>query len=919
MPDWKYEIRQRLVGVKLEPAREAAVIDELAQFLDDCYAESRSSGATEEEAYKQTLAELSGSELLAQELLRVERPGPQDPVVLGTNRRTNMIADFWQDLRYSARILHKAPGYTAVAVLALALGISVNTTILSLANGFLLRSLPVERPDELVKPFRENKKDGESWGGVAYANYLDLREQNRTLSGLLALQNTSAGIRGGQGSDYGDDARTDVVDGELVSGNYFDVLGVKPVLGRGFSPEEDRTENTHPVVVLGQAIWQRRFNSDAAIAGKKILINGYPFTVIGVAPATFKGLNYGIRHDFWVPLMMQSKFNGQTGWWVTNRIWNTPRLIGRLKPGVTVAQADADLKRVANNLAQLYPKENADLNVRVVSEFDGRYGGATWILKLSSLLASGVAGLVLLAACANVANLTLARATARSKEIGIRLALGAGRFRIVRQLLTESLLLALLGGTSGWLLAYWGTDLVSAAFPLTTATLDLDISPDPYVLKWMFGLTLSTVFIFGLAPALMASRTDLVASLKSDAAGQSRIGRRWNLRGALVVAQVTISFIVLVCAGLFLRSWNNAINIELGFSAENLVMMMVDPGSLGYTNETAKRFHSELLKRVEAQPGVRAAAITQRALLEDNSDIRTVVKEGEPDPPPNQGDKIAANVISPRYFETIRTPLLSGRDFSERDSGDAPLVAIVNQEYARKFYGGEQNALGKRIRILNPQSSLMEIVGVVKDALYDTPYDAPQPHLFLPRFQHNGSGMTLLVSANSAGDLKAVAESVRREIAMLDSRVPVFGLRMAGEILSFDYWGPRLAAGTGTACGLLALLLASMGLYSVMTYAVSQRTREIGVRMALGAQIRDVLKLIVIQGMKMALIGIVIGFAGAFAVTRALSSLLFGVGATDPVTFAGVASLLAMVAMLACWIPARRATNVDPLIALRSE
>jgi putative ABC transport system permease protein len=438
-------------------------------------------------------------------------------------------------------------------------------------------------------------------------------------------------------------------------------------------------------------------------------------------------------------------------------------------------------------------------------------------------------------------------------------------------------------------------------------------------LKWSSVVTLSTILIFGLAPALLASRPDLIAVLKSDVAGQSRSGRLWNLNGALVVAQVAISCIVLVCAGLFLRSWNNAVNKELGFSTENLVMMMVDPGSLGYTHETAKRFHSELLKRVEAQPGVRAAALTLRPPLEENNDTRTVVKEGEPDPLPNEGDKIACNIVSPRYFETIRTPLVSGRDFTERDNSDSPLVAIVNQEYAHRFYGGEGNALGKRIRTLNPQSSLIEIVGVVKNALYDTLYEAPQPHLFLPRFQHLGSGMTLLVSANAAGDLKAVAESVRREIGQLDSRVPVFDLRMADEILSYDYWGPRLAAGTGTICGLLALLLASMGLYSVMTYAVGQRTREIGVRMTLGAQIRDVLKLIISQALKLVLIGIVIGLAGAFALTRVLSSLLFGVEATDPATFAGVTILLAAVALLACWIPARRAAKVDPLIALRSE
>ncbi|MBO0800388.1 MAG: ABC transporter permease, partial [Blastocatellia bacterium] len=597
-------------------------------------------------------------------------------------------------------MLHKAPGYSAVAVLALALGIGTNTTILSVVNGLLLRPMPVERPAQIIRLYRESRKDGGGWGGTAYANYIDLREQNKTLSGLLASEYTMAGIRSGEGGNSGDGDRTEIVVGELVNGNYFDVLGVKPVLGRGFSPEEARTENTHPVVVLGHAIWQRRFNSDAMIVGKKIFIQGYPFTVIGVAPAYFKGLEYGIRHDFWVPLMMQSKFNGQTGWWMTNRLWNNLLIMGRLKPGVTVAQADADLKRIASNLAKQYPKENADMNVRVVSEFDGRYGGGTRILMLGSLLASALAGLVLLSVCANIANLTLARAAARGKEIGIRLAVGAGRFRIVRQLLTESLLLALLGGTLGWLLAYWGTDLVRAAFPLISVAIDVDLRPDLYILKWMISITLSTILIFGLAPALLASRPDLVAVLKSDFAERSVSGRRWNLRGALVVVQVTISCIVLVCAGLFLRSWNNTLKIDMGFSTENLVMMTIDSGSLGYSNETTERFHSELLKRIEPLPGVRAAALTQRAPLMDNSDTRTVVKEGEPDPLPSQGDKIAINIISPRYFETISTPLLSGRDFNDFDNGDAPLVAIVNQEFASKFYGSEKNALGKRFRIV---------------------------------------------------------------------------------------------------------------------------------------------------------------------------------------------------------------------------
>jgi predicted permease len=834
-------------------------------------------------------------------------------------RGVRWLEELWQDLRFGARMMRKAPGSTAVAVLALALGIGVNTAILSAANGFVIRPLPVETPDQLVVPFWGRKSDGEVWGTFSYMNYVDLRDRNTSLSGLLAWQMTSAGISDSEGRNSGDGTRADVVWGELVSSNYFDVLGVKPILGRGFLPEENRTQNTHPVVVLGHALWQRRFNSDSAILGKTIFLNGSPFTVIGIAPATFKGLEYAVRQDFWAPLMMHVKFGGQTGW-ETSRGWaGFVALMGRLKPGVTVAQADADLKQVANNLAQSHPKENAGTTVRVVSEFDGRFENVTWVFKLGSLLALCVSCLVLLVACANVANLMLARAAARSREIGIRLAIGAGRFRIVRQLLTESTLLALLGGALGWVFAYWGTALVEDSFPPFHFTIDLNLDPDLYVLKWMFGVTLCTGVIFGLAPALLASRSDLIAVLKSDLAGGSQNRRRWNLRGPLVVAQVAISVFVLICAGLFLRSLNRTLNLHPGFSTENLVTMTLDPSMLGYDTDRGKRFYAELLKRIDTQPGVRAVSLTSTSLLPGDSGGRIVLKEGEPDPPPNEGLWINCNIVAPRYFEALKIPLVLGRDFTERDSSDAPLVAIVNQEYARKFYGGEQNALGKRIRFWNTQTPLIEIVGVARDALYKRISDTPMPFFYLPLYQQFNAYMTLLVSANAVGDVPPVVENVRREIERLDSRVPIFDMKIGEQNLSYAYWGPRLAAGTATAFGLLALLLATMGLYSVMTYTISLRTREIGIRMALGAQIGDVLKLIFTQGMRQVLIGLVLGLTGAFAGTRLLASLLLGVGATDPLTFAGVAILLTAVALLACWIPARRATRVDPKIALRFE
>jgi len=921
VPDWKNEIRRRLASLRLEEAREAAIVEELAQHLDDCHQELLAGGVPAAEAERLTLAELSRSESLWRELRCLEWRVAPEPIVLGTDRRGNMIADLWQDLRFGFRMMRQAPGFAAVAILTLALGIGVNTAILSTVNGFILRPLPVERPDELVAPFWGSKKDAEVWGDVSYPNYIDLRDQNQSFSGLLAWSMTSAGISAGEDRRAGDGARAEVAWGEIVSGNYFDVLGVKPVLGRGFSPEEDRTQNTHPVVVIGHSLWQRRFSADPEIVGNTIYLNGFPFTVIGVAPETFNGTKHILRHAFWVPLMMRSKF-GLGAAWETNRGWTNVHLRGRLKPGVTMAQAEADLNLIAGNLAKLYPQSNADSKVRVASELDGRIGEAVHVFRFSSRLALGVSGLVLLVACANVANLMLARAAAREREIGIRLAIGARRSRIVRQLLTESMLLALLGGALGWALAYWGTALIRASFPPIPLPLDINVTPDLYVLKWMAGVTLLTGVIFGLAPALFSSRPDLVAVIKGDAAGRAQGKWRWNLRGALVVSQVAISAAVLICAGLFLRSLNKALSTDTGFSTENMVTLMLDPGLLGYDVAAGKRFYAEVLRRVAAQPGVRAVSLASYLPLGDYSHSRgPVLKEGEPDPPPNQGAglDVTYNVVAPNYFETTRTPLVLGRDFTPRDNADAPPVVIVNQEFARRFYGGEEQALGKRFRFRSTKEPLNEIVGVAKDGLYHNLYESPQMYLYLPADQQYKSEMTLLISADSAGSLKAIADKARLEIGQLDARVPVFGVRMAGQNMSYAYWGPRLAAGMAATFGVLALLLATTGLYSVMAYAVSRRTREIGIRMALGAQIRDVLRLILRQGMIMVTAGVVAGFAGALAATRVLSSLLFGVGANDPLTFAGVAMLLIVVASLACYLPARRAAKVDPLSALRRE
>jgi predicted permease len=822
----------------------------------------------------------------------------------------------FQDIRYAIRMMRKAPGFTAVAVLALGLGIGVNTAILSAVNGFVLRPLPVANPEGLITSYFGSKKDANVWGEFSYANYEDLRAQNKTFTDLCASRETSGGISVGESGSADDSQRAEVVWGELVTSNYFDVMGVKPILGRGLLPEENVSPNANPVVVISQQVWERQFKSDANVLNKAVYLNGQAFNVVGVMPDSFVGSTYYLRHSFWVPVMMAQRF-GRRPEWRTDRTQTLFELYGRLNPGVTIAQAESDLNQVVNGLTQQHP-EIANTKVQLMTELDGRFDAATKIIQYGGFMALIVSSLVLLLACANVANLMLARAATRAKEIGTRLAIGAGRGRIIRQLLTESVLLALMGGVLGWALAYWGSDMIRTSFPPVPYPIVFDVSPDRYVLKWMMLISLITGVIFGLAPALLASRTDLVAVIKGGA-GQLQKRRRLNLRSTLVVAQVTISIVVLICAGLFIRSLRKALETDPGFKTENMVTMMINPRLLGYDQKAIWRFFPELMRRLENQPGVRAAAMTDDLPLQAGDLSRgPIVREGEADPLPNQGFISKCNYVSPKYFETMRTPLVQGRDFTDRDDADAPKVVIVNEEFARRFYGSVENAMGRRFRF-EQGTPLMEIVGIAKDGLYRSLYEDRQPYMFLPLYQQNHGAVTIAISTQSGSDVGVVTETVRHEIAQMDPRLPVVGVMVGEQNMAIPYWGPRVAAGMATTFGLLALVLATMGLYSVMMYVVSQRTREIGIRMALGASVRDVLRMIVSQGMRMVIIGLALGLTGAFALTRVFASLLLGVGTTDPLTFVGVALLLFAIALLACWIPARRATKVDPLIALRQE
>jgi len=842
-----------------------------------------------------------------------------------------MMISLWQDLRYGARMLSKKPGFTLIAVLTLALGIGVNTAILSTVNAIILRPLPVPHPEEVMRMFMGSRRSLSVWGSFSYPDYVDIRDQNRVFSGLVAKQGLSSAISDSANPEGDDRKPAEAIWGEAVSGNYFDVLGVRLVLGRTFLPEENRTPGTHPVVVLGHALWQRRYNSDPSIIGKTTYLNSHPFTIIGVAPPSFEGVSGFVRIWFWIPMMMEGQFGTvfgcltERGGRATGECRNL-ELLGRLKSGATMEQARADLNLIAENLERLYPNTNTDFtNIQVLSEIRGRLGDIYEPYKFTSMIALAVAGLVLLVACANIANLLLARAGARSREIGIRLAIGAGRLRIVRQLLVESSLLAGLGGALGLLFTFWLTDLIKAAFPPAHVPLNLDFSPDLSVLKWMLLVTLMTGVIFGLAPAIIASRTDLISVMKGLPMGpgqlqQGKLGRL-NLRNLLVFTQLAFSIIILICASLFLRSLSRAQNVDPGFNAENLITMQIGPGLLGYSEADGKRFFSELLHRIESQPGVQTASLLLHLPLGGNFQRSgPIFREGDPSPRAHEYQPFWTNVIGPKYFETLGTPLLMGREFTERDNKDAPRVAIVNQEFVRRLYGSEQNVLGKRFRH-GEDTPPIEIIGVAKDGRYTEIYESPLPYFFLHKDQEEGYQyrMVLLVRAIATTDSRTVIESVRRELSKIDSRIPIIWLQLGEQNLANAYYLFRLGAGLGTALGLLVLVLSTMGLYSVMTYMVSHRTHEIGIRMALGAKERDVLKMVVRQGLILVIGGMIIGLIGALALTRLLSSLLFGITTTDPLSFTSASLLLALVALLACWIPARRATRVDPIIALRHE
>lgn len=818
------------------------------------------------------------------------------------------MSSLLKDIRYGFRMSLKRPGLTLVAALMLALGIGATTAIFSGVNAFVLRPLPVPEPERVIR-IAELAGGNDNYS-LSYPNYKDYNEQNNVFEGIAAMDMAQAALS--------QENQSDVIWGEAVSGNYFDVLKVKPSLGRSFLPEEVSKPNAFPVVVISDSLWQRRFASDKNIIGKTISLNGNAFTVIGIAPKEFTGSKVGLSLDFWIPIVMTNAMQNSPEF-LTSRNHNTLEVFARLKPNVSIKEAETAMTTIAQRLNQVYPDErNKNTTVVVKPEIEGRYQEASGVIKLGSTMALIVVGLVLLTACANVANLLLARATERQKEIGVRIAIGASRLRLFRQLLAESVLLALFGGVLGLLLAYWLTDLMQSLIPpLPYNFIPNFFALDSKVLIFSLVISLATGLIFGLFPALYSSKPDVVPILKGESGAMIGTSRQLSLKSLLVITQIALSLIVLVCAGLFIKSFRNAQKIDPGFEVKNKMLFSINPTLLGYDDEKCRTFYKQLTERVESLPGVKSASVIQRLPLSDgSSSTGPVVKEGDSTPKPGDGIESLTIVIGSKYFATLNIPLIAGRDFDSRDKADAPRVAIINEELARLLWG-KDNAIGKRFRVGDENNNRIEVIGVVKNGKYRSLSENPRPFLFFPMTQSSGRGMTLVVS--STGDAKNLVNPIREEAKAIDSRIPLFNIKTMDEHLTYAYMGVRMGATFALAFGLTALFLAATGLYSLMSYMVSQRTREIGVRMALGAQRFDVLKLITGQGMRLVIIGVAIGMIASFAVNRVLSSLLIGVGKSDVTTFIFISLLLFVIALVACYLPARRATKVDPLSALRYE
>ena len=815
----------------------------------------------------------------------------------------------WQDLRYGARMLMKKPGFTLIAVITLALGIGATTAIFSVVNGVLLRPLGYQDPQRIVTLLNKGR------GPVSPANFLDFQAHSQSFAQMAAAE--------AWGGTIVSNDKPEEIRGLRMGDGLFSLLGVQPLLGRTLQPEDFQPGKDH-VLVLSHKLWQRAFGGDAGLIGRQLTLSGESYTVVGVMPPQFQFPPFwSTLAEMWAPLDLRNR--------ATNRGGNSLRVFARLKPGLNLTQAQAEIDGMNIQLAEAYPDDNAGIDIRVDPLNEKVVGN----VRPALLVLSGAVGFVLLIACANVACLLLARAATRQRETAVRMALGASRWRILRQLLTESVLLSLSGAAVGILLALWGVDMLTALLAGNTSSYNVrlprlsEINVDAAAFVFTLVVSLLTSLLFGLAPALGASKPDLNQVLKEG--GRGTTGGRRRLRETLVVVELALALVMLIGAGLLMNSFLKLQAVDPGFNPRNVLTMTTSvAGASQYVGPAREGYYRQLTERLGALPGVESVSGINHLPLAGDRWGTGLTIEGRPLPPPGQGIEATFRVSRPDYFRTMGIPLRAGRDFTERDTPDAPAVVILNETLARRYWPAE-DPVGKRLMLGSPRDSpqapqWLTVVGVVKDIKQDSWIDAPSNELYLP-FQQSGgffagtarqfTSMTIVV--RTTVEPQSLAATAQETVRAFDHNVPISNVVSMEQVIADALWQPRFNLQLIGLFAGVALVLAAIGLYGVMSYAVAQRTHEVGLRMALGAQRRDVIELMVGQGMKLALLGVTLGLVVSLGLTRLMTNLLFGVSATDLTTFAVIAVLLILVALLACWLPARRATRVDPMIALRYE
>lgn len=807
-----------------------------------------------------------------------------------------------QDLRYGCRMLVKNPGFTGIGVLTLALGIGANSTIFSWINSTLLDPIPgVTRTADLITVMRGDRSEHPT-PPFSYLDYRDLRDNNRSLSGLLAYHDDFMALTG--------TGKPERIYGALTSVNYFDVLGVRPILGRGFLPAEEQKPGGAPVVLISYGLWQSHFTADRSVIGRTIQINRHTYTIVGITPPGFQGCKTGLRSDLWIPLVMDRFVWGSNRPGDRSTYWLN--VLGRVRPGFDRQQAAGELNLLMQQIARESPDSHQGPNQITLDPLWRSPFGANVYLYTTLPMLLGLAALLLLLASANVANLLLVRSVARRREIAIRLSMGANRWRLVRQLLVESLLLALAGGGAALLLTSWSARTFATFIPPTSLPITLNGRADYTVILVTLAISALTGAIFGILPALRTSRLTPVAVLKEEAGSVSGGLHKSRLASGLVVAQISLSLLLLICAGLFTRSLQNAQRSDPGFDPNRVLLASYELGPAGYSDAAGIGFDRKLLAKLEALPGVESVTLADFSPLSFTIHSDDVEPEGYV-PRLHESMEIDRANVGPNYFRMMRTPVIAGRDFTPQDSEKSQAVAIVNQELVDRYWPG-QDAIGKRIRT---SGQWFTVVGVARNGKYRRLVYGSEPGIFLPLFQDYRDPVT--IHARVSGDPRAFVFEVERTVHEINPDLPLFNVTTLMASMQLGSIFERIAATFVSSFGLLALVLAAVGIYGVVAYATRQRTREIGIRMALGARRPEVLRLVLTQGFRLTLMGLAIGLGLSFALTPFLRNQLFGVTATDALTYVSVVVLLCLVALVACYIPAWRATNVDPTVALRHE